>query len=456
MAVSRLQKTVEANIGRLNLLDHDNTYLVALSGGADSVALMLLMADMGYHIHAVHCNFHLRGAESDRDEAFVKSLTAAHGVPLHLAHFDTRSYAALHHQSIETAARNLRYAYFENLRRDIGAGAILVAHHRDDNAETVLMNLVRGTGINGLSGIRYVNGNIIRPLLCVSRGDIEEYLSERKQDYVTDSTNLEDEATRNKIRLNIMPQLAEINPAAPDNIAAAAEHVSEGAKIIDWAVAKAKEEAVVVKGAAIEINKAKLASFPSPHYILNEICREYGFVPAQTGMMYESLDGQPGKMFHSSTHDLVIDRECILIAPQSSAGQSSSNGNHRAMRIPECGTYVFGDMKISVSLMSTSAQSFSVSKSADKVCLDSSSVKFPLVIRNTMAGDRFAPFGMRGTKLVSDYLTDRKKNLFEKQRQLVVEDADGEIIWLVGERASNKCRVTDNTKEALVLTIINN
>ena len=198
---------VKTYIAQHNVVRATGRYLVALSGGADSVALLLTMQDMGFHIEAAHCNFHLRGEESDRDEQFCKNLCKSRGVSLHLAHFDTRGYAALHHVSIEMAARSLRYAYFQNLCKDLSLDGICVAHHRDDSVETVLLNLVRGTGVHGLRGILPVNGNILRPLLCVSRADIINYLGCKNQNYVTDSTNLVADVMRNKIRLQILPLL---------------------------------------------------------------------------------------------------------------------------------------------------------------------------------------------------------------------------------------------------------
>ena len=207
--------------------------LVALSGGADSVCLLMAMKRLGYAIEAIHCNFHLRGAESDRDEEFCKSLCEREQIPFHTVHFDTKTYAEVHKISIEMAARELRYNYFEQLRKAIDAEAILVAHHMNDSVETLLMNLIRGTGIHGLQGIKPRNGNIIRPLLCVSRKEIVEWLGEIGQDYVTDSTNLEDDVTRNKLRLNIIPLLEEINPAASENIAKTALRMVEAGKVFD-------------------------------------------------------------------------------------------------------------------------------------------------------------------------------------------------------------------------------
>ena len=178
-------------IAKQGLLTPEGLHLVAVSGGADSVALLLVLKQLGYHVEAVHCNFHLRGEESDRDETFVKSLCSEQDVILHLTHFDTKEYAAIHQVSIEMAARALRYHYFEQLRQDIGAETVCVAHHRDDAVETLLMNLMRGAGIHGLTGIHSKNGFVVRPLLGVSRDEIEDYLRQQEQSYITDSTNLE-------------------------------------------------------------------------------------------------------------------------------------------------------------------------------------------------------------------------------------------------------------------------
>jgi len=204
-------------IERQHLLDRQGLHLAAVSGGADSVCLLLVLKALSYRVEAVHCNFHLRGDESQRDEAFVKRLCQQTGTELHLTHFDTTTYAELHHVSIEMAARELRYHYFEQLRHDIGADTICVAHHQDDSAETILMNMVRGTGLRGMQGIQPQRGHIVRPLLCVDRKQIEEWLKQRGQDYVTDSTNLVPDIVRNQLRLNVIPQLEKACPQAKAN-----------------------------------------------------------------------------------------------------------------------------------------------------------------------------------------------------------------------------------------------
>ena len=421
-------------------------YLVAISGGADSVCLLLKMIEEGRSVEAVHCNFHLRGDESDRDEAFVVSLCQRLGVPLHRVHFDTKEYAALHKVSIELAARELRYRYFEQLRQDIGAEAIMVAHHRDDNVETVLMNMVRGTGIRGMAGIRPVNGHILRPLLDMSRADIVAYLARKGETYVTDSTNLEDDATRNKFRHHVIPLLQSLNPKASENIHSTSRHIAEAEKILSWAISRARHD-VFMSPSLIDIDK--LLSFVSPSYLLNEICRDYGFTPSQCDdMLAAASASHVGATFLSSTHIATIATVggslCIQFAPKSA--------QPKEYRLPEPGIYRLAD-GLSLTLEKTDiSDDFRISKSPEVATLDINKVKFPLTLRPIRQGDRFTPFGMKGTKLVSDYLTDIKCSVIDRQRQMVVEDSTGMIIWLVGRRTNDKCRIDSSSNAALIIT----
>lgn len=430
-------------------MDKEKKYIVALSGGADSVCLLLKMLDEGRHVEAAHCNFHLRGAESDRDESFVVSLCSRLGVPLHRAHFDTREYASLHKVSIEMAARTLRYDYFEKLRRDIGAEAILVAHHRDDNVETVLMNMVRGTGIRGVAGIRPRNGHILRPLLDMSRSDIEAYLRERGETYVTDSTNLEDEATRNKFRLNVVPLLRTINPRASENIHSTSKHLAEAERIVEWAVSMAREEIITSQGDDLIIDVPRLEAFVSPEYLLNDICRDYGFSTSQIADMSEAIrEHHVGAVFSSATHIAAVaninNQLCIQI--------SKNIPDQSEYKLPEEGTYNLSSTLKVIIKSEVIADDFVISKSADCATLDYRKVVFPLTLRTIREGDRFTPFGMKGSKLVSDYLTDIKCSVIDKRRQQVVVDATGTIVWLVGRRTSDKCRIDATSTTALVIS----
>jgi len=211
-----LMKKVKEFIEKEDLFSKQDKILVALSGGADSVALTRILITLGYHCEAAHCNFELRGEESDRDEDFVRNFCRSLNIKCHSIHFETRRYADQQSISIEMAARELRYNWFSKICEESDCQVVAVAHHKDDSVETMLLNLIRGTGINGLLGIRPKNGNVVRPLLCASRQEVVAYLHRMNQTYVTDSTNLEDEYTRNKIRLNLLPLMEEINPSVKD------------------------------------------------------------------------------------------------------------------------------------------------------------------------------------------------------------------------------------------------
>lgn len=442
---SGLEEKVSVYISQNNLLEFDSTYIVALSGGADSVALLLLLKKLGYHIEAAHCNFHLRGKESDRDEIFVKDLCATNGIPFHLVHFETRDYASLHKISIEMAARELRYSYFEQLRKDIGARAICVAHHMNDSVETLLMNLIRGTGVHGLTGIHPINGYIIRPLLCVERKEIEQYLNERGQNFVTDSTNLIPDILRNKIRIELMPLLADINVNVVHNMQRTSKYVLDAVKIFDYSINSIISNILQVSDSYYIIDIKNLLKLPSPEYVLYEILRNYGFKSKQVEQIYFNLDVPPGRIFYSNTHNLVIDRGKIII--------ELKHNNDKTLKIPETGLYVFNEnLKFDVQICKIDGM-FKIPKSRNNICADFSKIKFPLIVRHVEAGDKFVPFGMNGAKLVSDYMTDCKKNILQKKNQLVVEDINGNILWLVGERIDNRYRITANSKTGLLLSL---
>ena len=427
-------------IAKHQLLSHDDLHLVALSGGADSMALLLILQQLGYRIEAVHCNFHLRGEESDRDEEFVKSVCERLNIPIHLIHFDTKEYASLHQVSIEMAARELRYGYFRQLCQDIGAVSVCVAHHRDDAVETLLMNLMRGSGIHGLTGIRPKNGPIVRPLLCVSREEIEQYLLSIGQDYITDSTNLVDDVVRNKIRLRILPILKEINPKVSENIYKTAQYLCEAEKVLDDSIEALKAEIIQCghDGFPQTVSIPLLLKQSSPELFLHEWLAPYGFNTTQTSQISARLIGESGREFHSSTHTLVVDRETLVLVPLQAP--------MKTMKIPEEGRYRYDD-NICFDVRQTNE--ISISKSSDCVTLDAKAIRFPLTIRPVQTGDRFCPYGMEGHRLVSDFLTDSKLSLIDKRRQLVVTDSDGQIIWLVGLRSDHRFRVTEQTSTIL-------
>ena len=429
----RFSDRISDFIAKHQLLSYDGLHVVALSGGADSVALLRVLLDLGYRVEAAHCNFRLRGEESDRDEQFVKNLCQNLGVSLHLIHFETVEYANLHQVSIEMAARELRYGYFRQLREDIGAETVCVAHHRDDAVETLLMNLLRGAGIHGLTGIRPCNEYIVRPLLGVSRQEILEYLDSIGQDYVTDSTNLQPDVLRNKFRLQFIPLLEQLYPGASDNIARSATYLSEAEKVYNASCSAH----LAHWGLTLPISAFK--SFPSPLCLLHEWLSPYGFNRSQIDQILTSLDKESGREFTSATHTLVIDRGSLVLEPITAP--------IKPLVIPEPGTYRIDETaKIRIEEVGVEV---GISRDPSIATLDAATVRFPLSLRTVEPGDIFQPYGMEGHKLVSDFLTDRKFSILEKRRQLVVTDATGTIIWLVGLRTDHRFRITPNTRRIL-------
>jgi len=424
---------VKDYIKKHKLLSLSDLYIVALSGGADSVALLLLLDEMGYKVHALHCNFHLRGEESDRDERFCEDLCLKKNIPFHRIHFDTLMYAETHKMSVEMAARELRYRYFEQLRKDIGAEGICVAHHQDDTVETVLLNLVRGTGLRGLTGIQPRNGAILRPLLCVTRTEIEAYLATKQQDYVTDSTNLETDFVRNKIRLQVVPLLRQLNPAVSENIVRTAEHLTEAQKVLDAVVDTYK--------GSNQLDLCALQQVGSAEYIVFEWLKQYGFNGSQ---VQQVISAETGSIFSSPTgYEVLKDRDRLLVEPTIMA--------FTPIRIPEEGTYVLPDDR----RLNVRRSNPFVSKDSHEATLDARQVRFPLTVRRVEEGDWMIPYGMTGRKLLSDLMTDLKMSLFDRRRQLVVVDAQGAVVWAIGLRTDHRCRVTDATQEVIAIKINN-
>ena len=428
-------------IKKHKLLNTNDLYLVALSGGADSVALLLLLKEAGFNVHAAHCNFCLRGAESDRDEAFCVSLCQQLDIELHRAHFSTRMYAELHKVSIEMAARELRYRWFEQLREDMGAAGVCVAHHRDDSVETVLLNLVRGTGLRGMTGIQPRNGSILRPLLCVSRAEIEAFLAERGQKYVTDSTNLETDVLRNKVRLQVLPLLRELNPAVSENIRRTAENLLEAQEVLDSILDNYKDSNV--------LELSEIEKYGSSEYIVFEWLKNYGFNGSQVRQILNADSG--GIVSSASGYDVLKDRTRLVVEKTDVTFQAHRNVismPSKRIVVPEEGTYIL-DENSKVKVRKCAVY---VSKDPYVATLDADKVAFPLTVRRVEEGDWMVPYGMKGRKLLSDLMTGLKMNVFEKRRQLVVVDSQGIIVWAVGLRTDHRVAVGDQTKTVLEIS----
>lgn len=440
--LDKIRDYIHAN----GLLKDGADVIVGLSGGADSTALLLVLLHLGYRCTAVHCNFHLRGAESDRDQAFVTELCKKLGVVLTVCSYDTQSYARQKGISIEMAARELRYADFERIMKKRGSSAVCIAHHRDDSVETVLLNLIRGTGIKGLTGIKPRNGHIIRPLLCVSRQEIEDWLHKEGQPYITDSTNLETDYTRNKIRLQLLPLMRTINPDVDNAVTETAAHLQQSYAVYRNAMDQAQADIIKEADNGFTIDIPGLSKLPSAAAFLFEVLSPLGFNSTQIDSIAASMQAQPGIQFKSATYLLVKDRDTFTVQPLAISNESITVDIEpgTTVNLPDGRT-----LKISTAPAGTP-----IAKSPDIATFDMSPFQGgTLTIRPWAAGDRFVPFGMRGSKLVSDFLTDIKVNSADRQNQLVVS-FNNDIVWVLGLRTDNRYRVTEQTSVQLVLTLL--
>lgn len=423
-----------------HLLAENSKVIVGVSGGADSVALLDILHSLKYECVVAHCNFHLRGEESNRDAFFVEELCQKYNLKYERIDFDTEAYAEIHSVSIEMAARELRYNWFEQIRVIHLADRIAVAHHRDDSVETILLNLIRGTGIRGLTGIASQNEYIVRPLLCLSRYDIIDYLKGRKLNYVDDSTNSEDLYTRNKIRLNIIPLLETINPSVKDSIIRTAEHLSQVENIYKFYIQQVKAD--VFKDDSINIKT--LIRYLEPEAVLYELLAPYNFNSATVRQIFESIISQPGKIFYSETHKLIKDRDFYLIKKREKLSIESFTIQQDEKNI----TY---PVKLLIETIAINEE-FVIEKDKSILYIDKDKIRFPLTIRRWHQGDWFIPFGMKGKKKISDYFTDQKYSLFEKEEAWLLCSEEN-IIWIIGERSDERYKIDESTQEALIIQL---
>ena len=433
---------VRSYIKENQLLKPDDRVIVGLSGGMDSMTLIDVLLSLGYNCMAVHCNFHLRGEESERDAAFVEQWCESAKVGLVSVDFDTYRYAAEHKISIEMAARELRYKWFEDIRKEHHADAIAVAHHRDDLAETVLLNLIRGTGIRGLSGISPKNNSIVRPLLGISRDEIEAYVDERKLPFIFDSSNSDDAFVRNFLRLNVIPLLEKINPSVKNSIYRTAQHVGEARKIYDFYVENQKK--AIFAGNRINIDKLKTTL--SPATMLFEILSPFGFNASVIEDICQCLDSIPGKVFYSNDYRLIKDRKDLILDKI-----SDENLSQREYAIDKVSQEITYPIRLKISFLSGN---ITINKDARFLYADADKLSFPLTLRKWQPGDWFIPFGMKGRKKLSDFFTDRKFSLPDKENAWVLT-SDEDIVWVVGERSDDRFKITESTENVLVMEFIN-
>jgi len=428
------------------LPEKEQPVIVGVSGGADSVALLAVLQRLGYRCIAAHCNFQLRGEESVRDEAFVTAYARTLNIAFVKIAFHTTAYASEHQLSIEMAARRLRYEWFEELRLRHDAQAIAVAHHRDDNVETVLMNLMRGTGIRGMGGMRPKNGCLVRPFLFLSREEITAWLAAQGLAYVTDSSNLSEVYLRNFIRLRILPLLKEVNPLAGEAIARTVGQLAAVEAVYQSVVDQARA-AIFAGGERLSI--VGLQQYPSPEAILYELLVPFHFSRQLTSDIFRALESESGKIFYSPTHRLIKDRTHLLLSPRTSADSPLPC----LLTTPE-GEAEGGTFSLHFRVQAID-EDFHLSKDKHTACFDLDKLRFPLSLRHWQAGDWFVPFGMQGRKKLSDYFTDHKHSRLDKEQTAVLCSGE-DIIWIVGERTDERYKIRKTTKNAWIVNFLGN
>jgi len=437
-----MKEKLDKYIKQHHLFKREDKLILAISGGADSVALACLLKALNCNFIMAHCNFGLRKEESDSDEVFVKKLAKKLNVECVTSNFDTQNFATQNKLSIQMAARELRYKWFEALRLKLDCNFIVTAHHQDDDIETFFINLLRGTGIKGMLGIHPKKRNIIRPLLFARKDEIYDFLKENKIEYREDSSNKDDKYLRNKIRLHLIPLLEEINPSIKETITKDMDYLSGISEIYNTQINKQKGRLLKQEGSYFTISIVELEKLnPMPTY-LYELLKPFGFFSVNDISI--ALQKQSGKQFFSSTYRLIIDRKKIIIQP-------IRKNEKIEIQIDKNDKECFSPIQLGFSL----SENLDIQNNVNIAMLDLSKLHFPLVLRKWEKGDFFFPLGMNGKKKLSDFFIDNKISIPEKE-QIWVLCSDNEIAWIVGLRLDYRFKITEKTKKAYIVQLFKN
>ncbi len=437
-----MEKQFRSFISQNNIFTENDTILLALSGGIDSVVLFSLLLKQKIRFVVAHCNFGLRGKESDADQSFVKQLCKRNNIDFYSKKFETLNYAEIKGISIQMAARELRYTWFEGLRNEIGLNWIATAHHQTDVVETLLINLMRGTGIAGLHGISSKNGKIIRPLLFANKSDIEHYCKQNKLRFREDSSNLGDDYLRNKIRHRILPELKEINPHFEKSIFETTDRIAQAESVFNSAISMARKNIEEVNGSEIRYSIVKLKKLKPLSIYWFEFLKPYNFSTTSCLDSENCLGKLSGKQFYSDTHRLIIDRHFAVIT-------KIDTTNDNTFFIPKTKHLITHPFKLKIKECKNS-RDFILSKQRNIAQVDAAKLEFPVEIRKWKKGDFFYPLGMKGRKKLSDFFIDIKLSIFEKERIWLICSGN-KIVWIVNHRLDERFKVLPETKQIIEL-----
>lgn len=430
-------------------LNKDGQYLLAISGGIDSVVMADLFYQSGFSFDIVHCNFRLRGAESDEDEAFVRNLAQSYGVKCIVKSFDTQKQADSRGVSVQMAARHIRYAWFEQLMQGSEYREIATAHHKNDVLETMVFNLVKGTGISGLRGIRHRQGHIIRPLLFTDKQQIRQYAQQHQLQWREDSSNAEDKYRRNFIRHEVIPVLEQINPNLFQTLEGTLERLIGAEALVKASCAQIRKKCLARRGDDYFLRTAQLMELPGLNVVMHEILKDFGLHYQQSAtiarmLMDKNKEAYVGKVFDSATHRVNLDREEIVISPLASRPKSVASEiseKEHSKKLDFCDL----DMRV------LDASRYNIMPLANVAALDHEKLKFPLKLRKWQEGDSFYPLGMNCRKKLSDFMIDTKVPLNLKERVFVLTSGE-DIVWVVGHRIDHRYRITDQTRQVYEVT----
>ena len=426
------------------LFNAGDRVLLAVSGGRDSVLMAHYFKQAGFDFGIAHCNFKLREAEADAEEDFTSALAEELEVPFFSTFFNTAAYASEKSISIQMAARDLRYQWLEEIRADFQYDYIALAHHQNDAVETVLLNLTRGTGIAGLHGILPKRGKLVRPLLFLNREQIDEIIAGQKFKYCDDSSNASSKYARNKIRLQVIPVLKELNPQLEETFKANSRRFAELESVLRERVEQLRNELFFKTGShEIEIAIREIKNLKPQTTLLFELLNPFGFTEPVLHDLINSLDSQPGKVFESPTHQILIDRQKLLLGPKTLPQTSEISISQRAEDL------TWNDQHFKSYTLPASA--FQNKTGNNIVQLDYQKLIFPLKLRSWHEGDYFCPLGMKGRKKLSDYFIEQKIPRQRKHDIGVLENGNGEILWIAGYRGDERYKITSDSEIIFIL-----